>query len=167
MHRRNQSGKAIFARFHAKLSIVCDCKSHLITAILATKGPSPDSPTLAPLMKNQAPHIKINTLLADAGYDSEANHCFLRNDCHIQSVIIRPLIGRHTTAPPKGFFRIKMRVHFKKYGSKIYGQRWQVESTFSMMKRNLGSALSARSTHARHRELYLRTLCHNIAIIAQ
>ena len=35
-----------------------------------------------------------------------------------------------------------MRTDFNK---EIYGQRWQVETVFSMIKRNYGSALRARN----------------------
>jgi transposase len=59
-----------------------------------------------------------------------------------------------------------MKDYFKRYDSTTYGQRWQVETVFSMIKRNFGSSLSARSTHGRYRELALRALCHNIAINA-
>jgi transposase len=59
-----------------------------------------------------------------------------------------------------------MKAYFRRYGSRTYGQRWQVETVFSMIKRNFGSSLSARSTHARYRELALRAICHNVAINA-
>ena len=114
-------------------------------------------------MKNQS--SKMDTLLADAGFDSEDNHQFLRTTCGVRS-IIPPRIGRPTLKPPTGYYRRKMKTYFRRYGSTTYGQRWQVETVFSMIKRNFGSSLSARSTHARYRELALRAICHNVAINA-
>ena len=46
-----------------------------------------------------------------------------------------------------------------------YGQRWQVETVFSMIKRNFGSALRARHYWSQCREMMLLVLTHNIAII--
>ncbi len=43
--------------------------------------------------------------------------------------------------------------------------RWQSETVFSMIKRNLGSALRSRSYWAQCRELGLIVLTHNIMII--
>jgi hypothetical protein len=45
-----------------------------------------------------------------------------------------------------------------------YGQRWQVETVVSMIKRRLGSSLSGRSYWARRRDLILIVLTHNIMI---
>ena len=55
-----------------------------------------------------------------------------------------------------------MRTNFKQ---EIYGQRWQVETVFSMIKRNFGSAVRARNIESQAREMMLLVLTHNIAII--
>ena len=55
-----------------------------------------------------------------------------------------------------------MRTDFK---HEVYGQRWQVETVFSMIKRNYGSALRARNEESQAREMLLLVLTHNIAII--
>ena len=48
-----------------------------------------------------------------------------------------------------------------------YGQRWQSETTNSMIKRNLGSAMRARTAIRRRHELLLRELTHNIMLLAE
>jgi hypothetical protein len=48
---------------------------------------------------------------------------------------------------------------------KTYGQRWQVETVFSMVKRLLDSALTARSYSSQNREAALRFLTHNLMIL--
>lgn len=50
-------------------------------------------------------------------------------------------------------------------GDVTYGQRWQVETVFSMIKRNQGAVVAARSYHARNREMRLAVLTHNIGIL--
>jgi len=46
-----------------------------------------------------------------------------------------------------------------------YGQRWQVETVFSMIKRNQGETLYARTYWAQNREILLKVLTHNIAVL--
>jgi len=48
----------------------------------------------------------------------------------------------------------------------LYGQRWQVETFFSMIKRLLDSFLRATSWAAQHREMCLRVLTLNFMIVA-
>jgi len=55
-----------------------------------------------------------------------------------------------------------MRTAFDK---ETYGQRWQVETVMSMIKRNQGEELRARSYWSQNREMMLKVLTHNIAII--
>ncbi len=51
------------------------------------------------------------------------------------------------------------------FNEDAYGQRWQVETVYSMIKRNQGSELRARSYWSQCREMLLKVLTHNIAII--
>lgn len=50
-------------------------------------------------------------------------------------------------------------------GDDTYGQRWQVETVNSMLKRNLGSACRATTARRRSYELLLRCITHNIMIL--
>jgi hypothetical protein len=52
------------------------------------------------------------------------------------------------------------------FNKKRYGQRWQVETTISMIKRLQGSATKRRSYHARRRDMMLMVLTHNIMIVS-
>jgi len=61
-----------------------------------------------------------------------------------------------------GYYRRLMRRRFPR---KTYGQRWQIETVFSMVKRNLGAALTARRYPSQNREIALRLLTHNLMIL--
>ena len=52
-----------------------------------------------------------------------------------------------------------------KFDDEIYGQRWQVETVFSMIKRNLGENLGAVTRAAQDRSLHLMALTHNVMIL--
>ena len=46
-----------------------------------------------------------------------------------------------------------------------YGQRWQVETVYSMIKRRLGSAVNGRTYWSQCRELILLAITHNVMIL--
>src|SRR5215204_491834 len=47
---------------------------------------------------------------------------------------------------------------------KLYGQRAQAETVMSMLKRNLGDALRARSPRARRTEQRLKAITHDVML---
>ena len=53
----------------------------------------------------------------------------------------------------------------EEFDKERYGQRWQVETVFSMIKPNLGSALHGGSYWSQCRELMLLAITHNIMIV--
>jgi transposase len=54
---------------------------------------------------------------------------------------------------------------FEHFPRKRYGQRWQVESAISAHKRRFGDLVAARTVDRRNRELLLRGVLHNVAIL--
>ena len=146
-----------------KLAVICDCSNHMILSVLTIRGPSVDVNQFEKILKCAAHKYDIKYILADAGYDSESNHRFARDYLDIKS-IIPPKLGRPTLYPKpfKGKYRELMRTKFNK---KKYGQRWQVETVMSMIKRNQGECLSSKTYWSQNREMMLRVLTHNIGII--
>ncbi len=148
-------------RRYPKIGLVCDCATHLVIAAQPGRGPGADITHLDRVMVDALSRRRIHTLLADAGYDAEWAHEFLRNDLDIRSIIPAG-IGRPTARAPSGRYRRQMKSRFPK---KTYGQRWQVETVFSMIKRRLGATLSARTRWSQDRALMLKVITHNIMII--
>jgi hypothetical protein len=154
------------ARRCPKLAVVVCTRSHLICAARATTGFGSDCPDFAPLLRDaRRRHPRLRTALADAGYDSEANHRIARHDLNVRS-IIKAAVGRPGKRPPSGYYRriMSKRLRGSQKG-KPYGQRAQAETVNSMLKRNLGEALRSRSPKARHNEQLLRVLTHNITLL--
>jgi len=152
--------KRVTYRRFAKLGIVVCCATHLILSIHRGTGPRPDTDELLPLMNHFVPNVLPEQLLADAGYDSEKNHRLLREHLSIDS-LIPATSGRPTDRLPKGKYRCQMQTAFD---DEAYGQRWQSETSFFMMKRHQGPSLKARQRWTRHREMGLMALTHNIMI---
>lgn len=166
VHRRdrepNRWQSTTYTRF-PKLGVVVDCSNHFILGYLTGQGPKPDIRDLEPTLRHTTQRVRIEWLTADAGYDSESNHRLCREEYGIKT-LIPPKHGRPTTKPAKGRYRRRMQTHFD---HDKYGQRWQVETVMSMIKRNLGSATAGRSYWSRRRDLLLMTLTHNIMILWQ
>ena len=61
-----------------KLTLICNCATHMILALYPTRGPTPDVKQLLPTLHQCAPSVRIECSIADAGYDSESHHRTLR-----------------------------------------------------------------------------------------
>lgn len=146
-----------------KLAIAVACCCHLILSAWTTTGLGADHPHFEPVLFDAWRRADVRTVVADAGYDSEAAHQLARCDMGIAS-IIPPRAGRPTDKRPPTRFRGLMADAFEDGAPKLYGQRWQVETANSMMKRNYGSALRARTPERREREMMLKVLTHNLAL---
>jgi len=145
-----------------KLTIVCHNASHLIASAVVSIGPSTDAPYLPEAVEQAIENLPIERLLADAGYDSEANHTLCREEFGIRSTVIPVNNRRRKAGEPTGRYRRQMKKSFPK---RKFRQRWQVESVVSRMKRRLGYALRARDEHARKTECLLRVLTYNLMIL--
>jgi hypothetical protein len=150
-----------------KLALAVASSCHLILAARASTGGGPDAKLFEPLLFDAWRRARIKIAVADAGFDSEANHRIARQDMGVRS-IIPASAGRPSVKPPSGRHRRNMHHRFARKADKTsYGQRWQAETVNSMVKRNLGSALRATTSRARSRELLLRVITHNIMILRQ
>ena len=149
-----------------KLSVVCDTRTHLVLSAFVNRGPKPDHIEFARALIAATRRQPIDTLVGDAGYESEPAHTLCRDELGIVSIFPTTHRGRRRIdGKPNavtGRYRREMLDHFPK---KTYGQRWQVETAFSMLKRLLGSALRSRNHHAINREILLRVLTINLMIV--
>jgi hypothetical protein len=151
-----------YTRF-PKAGFLSDCQSHMVLAVVPGRGPGPDDLHFREALQAATSRLPITTLLADAGYDSEAAHRLARDVFGVRT-IIPPTRGRpmkHAKLP-RGRWRRRMATHWNR---ELYGQRWQVETTISMIKRLLGSALSARRYWSQCREITLRAITLNVMIL--
>jgi hypothetical protein len=155
-----------------KLSLACDSATHLILSATASTGGGADQPFFDDLLFGawrRSAGATIQCVVADAGYDSEQNHRIARLDMGVRA-IIPPRTGRPTAKPPPPHQPMRRRMHHRLKRQReraLYGQRWQSETVNSMIKRNLSSALRARTAVRRRHELLLRVLTHNIMLLAE
>jgi hypothetical protein len=162
VRRRHGSTKrwqtVAYSRF-AKLEAAIDCRTHLLVGVLVGRGPRPDVDRFVPLLEATLANVQPDRVLADAGYDSEPNHRYAREKRGVRS-FMPAKHGRPTSKPPSGRYRRQMKQRLNKhYGS--YGQRWQVETGISMVKRRVSTLVHARNYWTQCRELLLIALTYN------
>jgi hypothetical protein len=164
VRRRQRAGfpwKTVVYRHFAKLSVVCDVDTHFILAFRDGRGPKPDVGEFQSLLADALRRVKLTRITADAGYDSEPNHRYARDQCGVRTVI-PPKHGRPTTKPASGRYRRLMQTHFD---DTAYTDRVQVETVISMLKRRLESCVRGHTYWSQRRELRLKVLTHNIMIL--
>ncbi len=117
----------------------------------------------APVLSEIPESVKIDRVLADAGYDAEKNHVFARKTLNVRSTII-PAFARRNSGPiPQGKYRRQMVTSFSK---NIYKQRSQVECVFSRIKKLLSPVVKARNWGSQERECHLKILTFNLMLLA-
>ena len=147
-----------------KLALAVAAASHRILAARASAGNGSDAPDFDPLLYQAWRRAGVKAVVADAGYDSEANHRVARLDMNVRSVIPAK-IGRPSASGPTGRYRRLMKQRFARGADKrLYGQRSQSETVNSMMKRNLGEYLRSIRTRRRKQEMLLKSIVHNLML---
>jgi hypothetical protein len=144
-----------------KIAVIADVTTHLILAVHPCRGPGRDITHFKDILETLPKSLTIKQLLADAGYDSEYAHRYAREVLNIKTTI-PPLIGRRARGLPKARYRREMKTDFD---AENYRQRWQVETVFSMIKRNLGHSVFGHDYGSQCRDIMLMVLTHNIMIV--
>jgi Transposase DDE domain len=159
--RRGRDGRPITIRNWPKMGLVIEPRSHLLLGMTAGRGLSYDYKLLRPLLEQALRHVQIDLVLADAGFDSEANHVIAREELGVRRTLIN--LNRRGNGPRiHGKYRGEMS---RRFNRRTYGQRWQVESAVSQIKRRLGAVLNARTRQNQDREMLLKGLTQTIAIV--
>jgi len=160
-NRVSQPWKTVVYHRYPKLGVVSDNDRHFILAMRVGRGPRPDVDEFAPLVDEAQRAMRLTRMVADAGYDSEANHRLGRESYGIRTIIPAKL-GRPTTKPASGHYRRLMQTRFDR---PAYRDRVQVETVMSMIKRRQGNHVRGRSYQSQCRDLRLMALTHNIMIL--
>ena len=116
--------------------------------LLGSRTPAPGGGSTAALIASMGA-----ALGAMVGWMTYGKRKFEHKD-PIMRALIPPWSGRPTDQTPTGRYRRLMRAYFRRpKRRRRYGQRWQVETVFSMIKRRLGASVNARSDRRQCRAL--------------
>ena len=137
-----------------KWLIVVDVRQQILLAQRARQGPGCDARALPGLLDVAARGAPIGVVLADAEFDSEANHQHIR-----QRLGAKSIIPARRRGIPNGAIRYQM---FRAFPKNPYRQRSKIESVFSAVKRKLSSRAPGRSLTTQVRQALLLGLAYNI-----
>jgi hypothetical protein len=137
----------------------------LLLAQRVRPGPAGDFGDLVPLAAAARAVLPFERLVADAGYDSEANHRFCREDLGADSLIPakkRRSVRVVATTPYRQEMVRRLGEPGDEEARRTYRQRWKAETVMSVVKRRWGGALSARLDDTQHAQALLRGLVYNL-----
>ena len=114
--------------------------------------------------------MPFGQLLADAGYDSAANHLHCREGLGADSLV--PAKKRRSAwvvATPSLRREMVWRLGVPGVDADraAYERRWQVETGMSVVKRRCGEALTARVDETRRAQALLRGVAYNLHRLAR
>ena len=137
----------------------------MLVAQRVRPGPCGDFSDLVPLATAANDLKPFEQLVADAGYDSEANHRFCRETLGVDSLIPAKK-RRSVTIVATTPYRQEMVRRLGEPGLNAdriaYRQRWKVETIMSVVKRRCGEALTARLEPTQRGQALLRGVVYNV-----
>jgi len=139
-----------------KWLIAVDVPRRLILAQRARQGPTNDSATLRPVAAEASAVVPVGAVVADAEFDSERNHRFIRETLGARSAI--PAKRGKPTWRIRGI-RAQMRRRFPRA---LYRQRALVESVISAAKRKLSDRAPGRSPLTQHLQALVLGLAYDV-----
>ena len=161
MHPHGQ--KPLPWRHWLKWVVVVDLDRQIVLSQLARRGPWNDCANLPAVVQAAAQDTRIGLVLApigsglaDAEFDSERNHTYIRRELGAQSVI--PAQRGKKTWRVHGV-RAEMR---RAFPQRLYRRRALVESVFSAVQRKLSARAPGRTLPMQMRQALLLGLAFNI-----
>lgn len=154
MHPHGQ--KPLPWRHGLKWVVVADLDQQFLLSQIARRGPWNDCANLPAVVEAASQETRIGLVLADAEFDSERNHTYIRQQLGAQSVI--PAKRGKKTWRVRGI-RAEMRRAFPR---QLYRRRALVESVFSSVKRKLSARAPGRTLRMQIRQALLLGLSFNL-----
>src|SRR3990170_1568165 len=152
----HHTGQPLPWRHWLKWLVVVDVDRQVLLSQAARAGPWNDCARLPPLVEAASPVTRIGQVLADAEFDRERNHTYIRQQLRAQSII--PAKRGKKTWRIHGV-RAEMR---RAFPQKPYARRALAETVFSTIKRKLSARAPGRSLFTQLRQALLLGLAYNL-----
>jgi hypothetical protein len=143
-------------RHGLKWMVLVDVVRQFALSQMARCGPWNDCTNMPAIVREAAREARIGLVLADADFDSDRNHTFIRQQLRARNVI--PAKRGKKTWRVHGV-RGEMRRAFPK---RFYGRRALVETLFSSVKRKISARAPGRSPRMQIRQALLLGLSFNL-----
>ena len=150
--------RARIRKRYIKLSIGVELREQIACSLKIRRAPKHDAVDFKPIMERASNIMPLSIVVADKGYDSEANHEFVREELDTVSIIP----ARYEDVPiwrTHGRYRKQMKRRFYK---RLYYQRNKNETILSVIKRMFGEHVTSRLVKMQNRELTFRVIAYNM-----
>lgn len=150
-----------------KVHLATGAKTNIIASVAVTDATFADSPELIPLVEKTSKRFDMKEVSADKAYLSRAN---LQAIAAVGAIPYIPFKSNSKENQRGCRLWKTMFTYFYNNQAKFmerYHQRSNVESTFSMIKRNYGSKLRMKSYDSQINEILMKCLCHNLSVLVQ
>jgi transposase len=163
-HYSAKYGHEQYSRDYLKLHATVGTKTNVVTAVHVSDRDTHDSPILPALVTRTVQHFDVAQVSADKGYSSH------RNVEAIAECGAAPFVAFTANAKGNGTSALYNKLfHFFQMNRDeclaSYHRRFNVESTFSAIKRKFGEIIRSKTPIAQRNELLLKVLCHNITCL--
>ncbi len=143
-------------------------RPQMLPAQLVRPAPAGDFSDLVPPACAASGVLAFKQLVADGGYDSEANHRYCRDGLKVETLI--PAHNRRGLRAKTPYRRQMQRLlgvpgtelRGTERARRDYGQRWKAETLMSVVKRKWGECLSARGACRQQLQALLRGVVYNL-----
>jgi hypothetical protein len=154
--RAKDHGEGFTWRHWLKWTVAVEIGRRLVVTQAARLGPYNDCATLRPLVDAASQRMPVGLVLADAEFDSERNHQYIRHHIGADSVI--PAKRGKADWQITGI-RAQMRQQFP---AELYRQRALAEGLFSSVKRKLSARAPRGSISTQRTQALLLGLAYAI-----
>jgi transposase len=168
VHRRWFDAK--YGRVHSvseyvKAHAMVGVKTNIVTSVEATPGNINDYPLLQPLLASTVKRFDVARVSADKGYSGRSNVAAISAAGAVPLVAFKTNTKAGAPGPwresfdsfrddPDTFYR-------------LYHQRSNVETTFSMIKAKFGGFVRSKGPQAQRNEVLCKVLAHNLCVLVQ
>lgn len=135
-----------------------EVREQLICSLKIRRSPRHDTVDFKYVIGKSAMVKQLSMVVADRGYDSEANHEFVRE--RLGAVSIIPV--KYKQVPLERTYGRYRKLMKQRFHTELYHQRNKNETVLSVIKRMFGEHVSSRRVRAQNRELAFRCIAYNM-----
>ncbi len=165
MRVRFQRGGQRGWRNYVKLHVTVGKNTQIITAAKVTYGNESDIKQMPYLLQQTNKGFDMQKVLADKAYSGRKMFELIATLNALPIIPFKSNATGTTRGSPMWRAMFEFFTERREDFNYFYGQRAQVESAFSRMKRNFGEFLKSKNHQAQKNEVLLKCVCHNIACL--
>jgi transposase len=164
-------GKEEDRRMWLKIHLMCGVKTNIVTSVEISDGYANDHGYFKPLLEATAANgFTLKEVSADKAYLSGENLLTTLRHEAMPYIPFKTNSKAQTSYGPKSTLWTRMLDFYKDHREEFlthYHKRFNVETTFHMIKSKFGQRLRSKTLTAQVNEALCKVLCHNLCVVIQ